>query len=329
MGTLDALANVAAKASTAYELLTSACVPLLRYGNLAQAKLAIIAIVSEKTINDNNEYTHWWLMTPMIHDSVTQWNSMVSWTCQWQRHGMVFMLWFVIWWHCNIVALQHGHGMAHAAVGPRISWGDAAHPSVVQGNLTFKVWSGHWSGQVSLDSQDWNHISFSLSLSFKSGNFNYWSDLTVTVTVTPACLTQADQDHRWSLERLPVSSKPQVRLSRGGAAYSVRQLYEYLTLGVHLRNQKRLKTVLQTAYHLATGNFSDYIMQQSSDGVFQSFSGGGSGGLLSLAPMKTRRTHFDFDWPVWLSLASGVVWLFSCYQAAVIVLVSCYYVMVS
>jgi len=61
--------------------------------------------------------------------------------------------------------------------------------------------------------------------------------------------------------------KPSVRLGRGGAAYSVRQLFDFLALSIHLRNSKRMKIVLQTAFHLASGSFADYLATASADGM--------------------------------------------------------------
>ena len=51
-----------------------------------------------------------------------------------------------------------------------------------------------------------------------------------------------------------------------------------MALEVQLRSQRRLRTVLQTASHVASGDFSDFLAAVSGDGVsFDTMPRGGPG----------------------------------------------------
>lgn len=77
---------------------------------------------------------------------------------------------------------------------------------------------------------------------------------------------EADQSYVETLENTG-ASKPVLRDGRGAASYSIRQLFEFMTVGINLRNQHRIGTVLQTAFHLISGNFGDFLTTISKDGV--------------------------------------------------------------
>lgn len=77
---------------------------------------------------------------------------------------------------------------------------------------------------------------------------------------------EVDQVHREALQNSG-ASKPLQHRGRGGASYTIKQLFEYMTVGIQLRNQKQLGFVLQTCFHLISGNFADFLSTVSKDGV--------------------------------------------------------------
>ena len=42
---------------------------------------------------------------------------------------------------------------------------------------------------------------------------------------------------------------------------------EFMTIGVNLRDQRRLTLVIESAYHLCCGDFQDFLQSISSDGI--------------------------------------------------------------
>ena len=78
-----------------------------------------------------------------------------------------------------------------------------------------------------------------------------------------------------------------------GASFWSFLAQEYMALGVQLRSQRRLRTVLQTASHVASGDFSDFLAAVSGDGVsFDTMPRGGQG-LLSWLEQDSRWISFS------------------------------------
>ena len=68
---------------------------------------------------------------------------------------------------------------------------------------------------------------------------------------------------------------------------------EYMALEVQLRSQRRLRTVLQTASHVASGDFSDFLAAVSGDGVsFDTMPRGGPGAS-TLARARFKMDSFS------------------------------------
>ena len=81
---------------------------------------------------------------------------------------------------------------------------------------------------------------------------------------------------------------------------------EYMALGVQLRSQRRLRTVLQTASHVASGELSDFLAAVSGDGVsFDTMPRGGPGAS-TLARARFKMDFFlmlarQHQWKIWCS----------------------------
>lgn len=79
-----------------------------------------------------------------------------------------------------------------------------------------------------------------------------------------------------------------------------------MALGVQLRSQRRLRTVLQTASHVASGDFSDFLAAVSGDGVsFDTMPRGGPGAS-TLARARFKMDFFlmlarQHQWKIWCS----------------------------
>ena len=84
-----------------------------------------------------------------------------------------------------------------------------------------------------------------------------------------------------------------------------------MTLGVQIRNQHRMRTVLQTAFHLASGDFTSFLTAASSDGVSLDHqpAGGPTASTLSRARFKLdfflmlARQH---QWRGWLAHSDSI-----------------------